>query len=137
MKSSLCKSIAISSALYGCELWHSISAVDLLGIEKLWRLCAKRRQCLPTGTRTDMALGLLGWLPLEADIDKRKLSFLQTLCSMPSENLYKELFTFRLHLFISEQYKDQYGFLPEIFEENRFKIRSTYVCSIMGKNNSK
>ena len=55
------KTIPMSSALYGCELWHSMSSTDIQNVEKLWKLCAKKSQHLPSRTRTYMVLSLLGF----------------------------------------------------------------------------
>ena len=82
--------------------------------EKLIRLAAKSIQHLPTQTRTDMALSLIGWYPAEAEIEKRKLSFLQKLCCLNPNLLSKKLFVFRLNLFIIRGFKDQLGFIPDI-----------------------
>jgi hypothetical protein len=38
-----------------------------------------------------MALSMLGWLPAIAKIDKRKLNFLQKLCTMPSTLLTRKI----------------------------------------------
>lgn len=48
-------------------------------------------------TRTDIALRLLNCLPLKAEIDKRKLTFLGQLCRLNRPCGVKEMFLFRLY----------------------------------------
>ena len=132
--SSLLQTISISSALYGCELWHNMSPKDVQNVEKLWRSCAKKSQYLPVRTRTDMALSLLGWHPIESEIDKRKLTFLQRLCNMPSKNLSKQLFLYRLNLYFTKQCKNQYGFIPDIYRILKKYTLSEYLTTYQQHN---
>jgi hypothetical protein len=61
-----------------------------------------------------MALSMLGWLPAIAEIDKRKLNFLQKMCTMPSTLLTRKIFNFRLHLYANRQFRGQSGYIPDI-----------------------
>ncbi|XP_060604952.1 fibropellin-1-like [Ruditapes philippinarum] len=47
-----------------------------------------------------MALSTLGWFTIEADIDQRKLTFLQKLCTIPTHYLSRKPFNYRLNLFV-------------------------------------
>jgi hypothetical protein len=61
-----------------------------------------------------MALSTLGWVTIEADIDQRKQTFLQKLCTIPTHYLSRKLFNYRLNLFVMKGYCNQRGFVPEI-----------------------
>ena len=67
--SRLVKSIVIPTALYGVELWANLTMSDLLHLEKLVLLAAKKIQHFPRHTRTDMALSMIGWHCMEYEID--------------------------------------------------------------------
>ena len=72
---SLVEKICFPIVLYGAELWHNMSSADIYKLEKFIRLAAKSIQRFPSRTRTDMALGMLGWLPMMSYVEKRKLFF--------------------------------------------------------------
>lgn len=52
-----------------------MSTSDINTVERFIRFAAKSVQKLPVRTRTDIALGMLGWLPMNAYIEQRKLAF--------------------------------------------------------------
>ncbi|MEW8547363.1 MAG: reverse transcriptase family protein, partial [Candidatus Thiodiazotropha sp.] len=52
--------IVLPKALYGCELWSSMSQTDILLLERSHRLCLKTLQDIDKKTRTRVALGLIG-----------------------------------------------------------------------------
>ena len=110
----LIQKVTIPVLLYGCELWHSLSKSDSIKLERVLRLAAKCSQKLPYTTRTDMAISMLGWRPLMSYIDKRKLGFLQKLCTMPTNLLSRKIFNLRLNLFMLKGLKNQIGFIPDI-----------------------
>ena len=62
--------------LYGAELWHCLTINDINKLERFLRLAAKYIQKLPTRTRTDIALGMLGWISISARVDLRKVGWL-------------------------------------------------------------
>ena len=97
--SSLVEKISFPVVLYGAELWHNISMSDIYKLERFIRLAAKSIQRFPTRTRTDIALGMLGWLPLMSYVEQRKLSFLHSLCTMPLNMLSRQVFDLRMNLF--------------------------------------
>ena len=70
------KSIVTPKALYGCELWFGLNNTQITMIEKAHRLCLKYIHNFPSYTRTDICLGLVGTIPMKAEIEYRKLLFL-------------------------------------------------------------
>lgn len=109
----LYSSVVLPTALYGSELWSSMSRSHLDEIEKAHRFCIKYTQALPKRTRTDIAFGLLGVKPIEFEIDIRKLTFLGQLCRLPSQNIHKQIFNQRL---VSYTYATgvRFGLVPDI-----------------------
>ena len=87
--------ICITRALYGCELWPTLTSTDIQMIET-YRFCIKNFQGLPKHTRTAIALGAIGTSNAEAVIDKCKLLFLRRLCTAPLHSRVKSLFLKRL-----------------------------------------
>ena len=130
---SIVNKVCIPVTLYGSELWNNLSNTDIVKLERFIRLAAKCIQHMPTYTRTDIALGLLGWYPIETQIDKRKLSFLQKLCVMPSNILSRQIFNLRLNLYALKGFKNQSGFIPDIcivlMKYKLFHYLSTYLAS--------
>ena len=108
--------VCIPSVLYGSELWHNMTADGSLKLERFMRLAAKSIQKLPMRTRTDMALGMLGWLPMSARVEQRKLMFLQKLCTMPPDTLTRKIFDVRLNLYILKGCSNQLGYIPDIIK---------------------
>ena len=88
--------ICIPRALYGCELWSTLTFTDMQMIETTYRFCIKYFQGLPKRTRTAIALGAIGTSNAEAVIDKCKLLFLRRLCTAPLHSRIKSLFLKRL-----------------------------------------
>ena len=93
-----------------------MSASDTYKLEKFIRLAAKLIQRFPPRTRTDIALGMLGWLPIMSLIEQRKLSFLQSLCTMPPSLLPRQVFDMLMNLFVIKGYKNQTSFIPDIWK---------------------
>ena len=102
--------VCIPSALYGCELWCQIPNKDHIMLERAQRFCLKVSQGLNKMTRTDFMYSLIGALPIEATIDKQKLTFLARLLRLPPNSVPFKLFQFRL---INNNDK-QSGFIAEI-----------------------
>lgn len=89
-------SVALPKALYGCELWSNLQSSQLMSLERAHRYCVKFLQFLPRSTSTDVSLALIGMNPIEAEIDRRKLTFFGQLCRLPGDYRVKELFLRRL-----------------------------------------
>ncbi|MES9880824.1 MAG: reverse transcriptase family protein [Sedimenticola sp.] len=108
------RSVVLSKALYGSELWNQLSASQISVLERGHRFSVKYIQSLPTATRTDIAQSIAGFHSLEIEIDKRKLSFFGQLCLLPVETRIKDIFSVRLVSFVTGQ-RGQRGFMPDIF----------------------
>ena len=93
-----------------------MSSAGFYKSEKFIRLAAKSTQRFSSRTRTDMALGMLGWLPMMSYVEQRKLLFLQNLCTMPPILLPRKVFNFRLNFFVLRENKNQSGFIPDTWK---------------------
>ncbi len=113
--SKVLRSMFLPRALFGCELWCDMSCTELLALERAQRFAVKMVQGLPRFTRTDICNALLGWLPLEAYVDMRKLYFLGQLCNTPPRLLPKKMFVTRLAIFNQNQDCNQTGYIPDIY----------------------
>lgn len=71
---------------------------------------------LPKFCRSDICESFFGVLPIEAEIDTRKLLFLGRLCRLHSTTLTKKMFAIRLYSFIYNLAQKQKGFIPDIFD---------------------
>ena len=71
----LYETIVLPKALYGCEMWSYLSKDYISALEIAHRFCIKLIQSVPKFSRSDIVLTSLGMLPIEAEIDKRKLKF--------------------------------------------------------------
>ena len=71
----LWKVFALPRMLYGLET-YCLRAKDVQQLEQLQRSIMKRIQCLPVGTATSAAYGLLGIRPIQQELDIRKLTLL-------------------------------------------------------------
>ena len=109
----LYETIVLPKALYGCELWSDLSKDEILSLEIAHRFCLKLIQGLPKSSRSDIVLTTLGMLPIEAEIDKRKLVFLGQLCRIENDNVVKKLFNYRLCYYFNNCSKVS-GFIPDI-----------------------
>ena len=118
---SIYRSIVIPRALFGCELLQSLSDRDMLTMERSHRLCLKQIQGLQIRSRTDIVLGLICALPIEAEIEKRKLSFLGQLCRLERDCATKRFFLLRLLSFVNSN--SDTGFVSDIaYILNKFNI---------------
>ncbi|KAH3796441.1 hypothetical protein DPMN_150009 [Dreissena polymorpha] len=106
-------SVVTLKALYGCELWTSISAEDIIKLERSHRFCLKHIQGLPRNTATNFTLCAIHAVPMETIVDYRKLVFLGQLCNLPNTYMAKHLFNSRL-LYYENFDKQHHGFIPDI-----------------------
>jgi hypothetical protein len=90
----LYKTIVLSKALFGCELWCNITDTQLLSLEKIHRQCIKYMQSMPKSTRTDIAWSCIGLYPIKYEIDKRKLLFFGQLCYLDNRKNQLKFFLF-------------------------------------------
>ena len=104
--------VVIPKALYGSECWPLLSKTDMLTLERAHRLCLKYIQGLSARTSTEVMLSLLNCLPIEYEIDRRKLILFGQLCRLETECAIKSMFLHRLCLFTLGNAGS--GFLPEV-----------------------
>ncbi|KAK3098283.1 hypothetical protein FSP39_017953 [Pinctada imbricata] len=113
---SLYQKVVLPASLYGCELWNNTRNRNLVQLNKMQHFIVKDIQKLPTRTRSDICEPMLGLLPISAEIDKRKLLFLEKLCNLSAETLSKQIFLQRLFHYITPGNNVQnVGFVPDIF----------------------
>ena len=108
-----------------------MSSADIHKLEKFIRLAAKSIQRFPSHTRTDIALVMLGWLPMMSYVEQRKLSFLQNLCTMPPNLLPRKVFDIRLNLFFLRENKNQSGFISDIWKALQKYRLEEYLLSYL------
>ncbi|MCG8077812.1 MAG: hypothetical protein JAY75_16450 [Candidatus Thiodiazotropha taylori] len=105
--------VVLPKALYGCEHWNSLTPTEILTLERAHRFCIKQMQSLGIRTRTDVALGLLAFLPIEVEIELKKLILFGQLCRLNSNFWARTLFLNRLTTYKIAPAK-QMGFIPDI-----------------------
>ena len=76
-------------------------------------MAAKKIQGFHRFVRADMCESMLGLLRLQAEIDRRKLLFLQSLCDTPYRSVPNGVFHFKLFMYIDHGIDN--GFTAEIF----------------------
>lgn len=109
----LYETVVLPKALYGCELWSDLHDDEILTLEIAHRFCLKIIQGLPKRCRSDIVLTSIGMIPIEAEIDKRKLIFLGQLCRLNNNSIVKRLFNYRLCYYFNFCSKVR-GFIPDI-----------------------
>ena len=109
------KSVVIPKGLYGCELWNDMSDSHILTLEQAQRKCVRFAQGIPSRTRSDIALGMVGCKLIESEIDYRKLSFFGQLCNLNGDYLVKRVFIDRLVRYDENHYRKR-GFIPDIYK---------------------
>ena len=112
--SKLYMSTVLPRALYGCELWNNITQTDMAHLEATHHFWLKRIQNLPVRTRSDMAIGLLGFTSLSAYIDLQKLLFMGSLCRLQSTDVASQVFIRRLFQFKNNCTELNRGFIPDV-----------------------
>ena len=127
----LYETIVLPRALYGCELWSNLLDSEINTLEIAHRFCLKIIQSIPRLSRTDIVLSSLGMLPIEAEIDKRKLVFFGQLCRLDIDTTVKRLFIHRLCEYNNCPSRIR-GFIPDlfgIFQKYRLNDTLTTFCS--------
>lgn len=89
-------SVVLPRALFGSEMWSSLSVANFKRLETIHHYCLKKIQGLPMRTRSDKVLSLVGCYSLSTIIEKKKLSFLALMCRLPCHYAAKKLFFIRL-----------------------------------------
>ena len=106
-------SVVLPKALYGCESWSQLSVSNIIHLERAHRFCIKYMQGFGIRTRTDVALGLLGVLPLESEVDFKKLNLLGQLCRNDTHCWITPVFRIRLESYFVNP-TGQVGFFRDI-----------------------
>ena len=114
--SHLYKRVVLPSVLYGCELWNGLTNTDTQRLSSFQHFVCKDVLNLPRRFRSDICESLLDILPIESEIDARKLLFLGRLCRMDSHTLPKQIFLSRLFSYVETLSENQCGFIPDIME---------------------
>ena len=83
-------------------------------LESAHRFCLQYMQGIHKRTRTDTVYAMLGFPKLETLINERKLLFLRRLCSTPSRNHSKQLFTYRIHSYFTTHTSVNSEFITDI-----------------------
>ena len=109
----LYRSVVLPKALYGCESWSNLSDSSIIQLERAHRFCIKYMQGFGIRTRTDIALGLLGVLSLESEIDFKKLNILGQLCRNDTHCWITPVFHIRLDSYFVNR-NVQIGFFSDI-----------------------
>jgi hypothetical protein len=84
-------------------------------LDKTLRYFAKHLQGFPTHTRSDIALGMLGWTSAQSEIDRRKFMFLHRLCLTPNNVHTKRVFNVALFYFILSGCISSYGLISNLY----------------------
>jgi len=92
------KTFVISKALYGSELWSSLTPADLRKLEHSHRFCLKHMKGLSRQTPKNFTLSAINAVPMETVIDYKKLNFLGQLCNLPCSYMAKRVFNIRLNI---------------------------------------
>ena len=108
------ETVVLSKALYGSELWNTLTDCQITLLECAHRQCIKHIQNLPRATYTPIALCCLGVMPIEQYIDKRKLILLGQMCRLRSDIRIKHMFALRLVSFMQSP-RNKLGFFPDIY----------------------
>ena len=114
------ESVVLPKTLYGCETWSSLTASNLMLLERANRFCVKYIQGLSIRTRTDVTLSLLRICSIESEIDFRKLTIFGQFCRNISNCWVHECFCRRLASFTINSVS-QKGYFPD-----NFKIMEKY-----------
>ena len=109
----LYQTIVLPKALYGCELWSNLKRDHIDRLETAHRFCLKYMQSLPQDTRTIIALSCVGAVPIETEIDRRKLIFFGQLCNISPDLRVKEIFVYRIIHYLDNP-SSVTGFFPDI-----------------------
>jgi hypothetical protein len=112
--SKIYQTVVLPRCLYGCELWSNMSYTETQGLEVMHRFAAKRIQHFHKRTRSVVALGMIGWHPIEVYININKLRFMGRLCRLDNKFLAKSIFISRLYMYKNSNGRMQKGFIPDV-----------------------
>jgi len=111
-------------------LFYLRADVDVLKLVRADRFCVKYCQQFDRSINSNFAHLMLNIVPIQLEIDYRKLLMLGLLCRLPSDSLAKQVFVNRLTRFfmLDRQFK---GFIPDIYSKVRkygLEEYLDYIC---------
>ena len=112
--SYLWKQIGIPKFLYGSELWKLSG--NIIELELVQNIVLRIMQGLLPGTSGSAARGLLEMLPIEVEIDKRKLYFLGRLINIGAGVVSRRVLFIRLARWKWNHKIKMTGFVPDIVD---------------------
>ncbi|MES9884793.1 MAG: reverse transcriptase family protein, partial [Sedimenticola sp.] len=127
----LYKSVVMSTLTYGCEVWNDLGNQDYHELNTLQHMCIKRIQNFKKLTRSDMCESMLGMQSITAEVDRRKLLFLQKLCDSHSSTISSNIFHYKLNMYRNQRLHKMTGYIPDIHRLlNKYKLSDhlrTYI----------
>ena len=99
------KRVIIPTALYGCELWGTLTAIELVMLEQAQRHFARFALNFDKRSPNDSCICNLGLWTIEGLIDKFKLLMFGRLCRAGTETIHKQLFNLRLAQMICGEFE--------------------------------
>jgi len=108
------KSVVIPKALFGCETWNHCASSDMKHIETAHRFCVKHMQRFSKYTNTMVRYLTIDLVPVQLEIDYRKLLMFGQLCRLDESYLAKQIFVHRLVRFVNLGRQSR-GFTPDMF----------------------
>jgi len=108
------KSVVIPKALFGCETWNHCASSDMKHIETAHRFCVKHMQRFSKYTNTAFSYLTIDLVPVQLEIDYRKLLMFGQLCRLDASYLAKQIFVHRLGRFVNLDRQSR-GFTPDMF----------------------
>jgi len=114
VSASLYSKIILPIALYGSELWNTMSTTDDTRVNQFQHYVCKKIQGFPIRTRSDMAESMLGLNRITSAIETRKLMFLHKILSLPANCITKEIFLRKYNMFVIDKSTVLTGFIPDI-----------------------
>ena len=94
--SKLYWSMCVPKLVYGFEVTN-LDDNNLCLLETAHRINAKNIQNVPLNVATPAPLATMGWLCIKSYIDMQRIMFLIRTCSLPDNNMYKQVLIFRLN----------------------------------------
>ncbi len=108
---------------------------DYHELNVLQHMCLKRIQHFKTLTLSDMCEAMLGINTVTAEIDRRKLIFLQKLCDSHSSTISSKIFHHKISMFSSRRYPRMTGFVPDIYRLLNYYGLTDYIAHLTFRAN--
>ena len=108
------------TVLYGCEIWNNLKQRDKNELNIFQWMVAKKIQGFHPYVRTDMCEPMVGLMRLQAEVDRRKLLFLRSLCDMSYNSVPNRIVHFKLLIFLDHAIDSEF---------------TADICSILSRYN--